>query len=96
MTRQTLLQCKLTGLGEIALGQDLAAPCIFQSQQFGFGKVCVIGFDGRFNVAQCQAAVGLLREGLRLHTAKHRRATPFPAIAMGHLAHDVFITTLAM
>ena len=56
----------------------------------------VVGFDGRFNISQCQAAVGLMVEWLRLHAAKHRRAAAFPAVAMRHLADDVFVTALAV
>ena len=37
-----------------------------------------------------------MRNRLRLHTAQHRRAAALPAVAMRHLAHQVFITTLAM
>jgi hypothetical protein len=33
---------------------------------------------------------------LRLHAAEHRRAAAFPAVAVLHLAHDVFVAALAM
>ena len=56
----------------------------------------IIGFDGGFNVVQRQSAIGLLRQGLRLNTAKHRGTTTFPSVAVGHLSHNVFIATLAM
>ena len=38
----------------------------------------------------------MLRQWLRLNAAKHRGATTFPPVAVGHLSHDVFIAPLAM
>ncbi len=56
----------------------------------------IVGLDRGFNVGQRQRAVRLMAQRLRLHAAKHRRAATFPAIAMGLLANNVFITALAM
>ena len=96
VARQSFLQCKRAELVQISLGQHFAAPCIFQSHEFGDGKVGVVGFDGGLNVGQGQAAIGLLRERLRLNAAKHGCAATLPTITVGHLTHNKFIAALAI
>ena len=96
MAVQALFFCQRRRLLHILKRQQFAAQRVFQRQQPGAREVRVVGLDGRLDVGQGQAAVGLVIQRLRLHAAKHRRAAAFPTVAVRHLPDDVFVTALAM
>ena len=56
----------------------------------------VVRLDGRSDVGQRHAALRVLRQGLRLHAAEHRRAAAFIAVGVRQLANDVFIAPPAV
>ena len=86
----------MRGLLHIVKRQQLAAQRVFQREQAGFRKMRVVGLDRRFNVGEQQSAVILVVQRLRLHAAQYCRAAAFPAVAVRHLADDVFVAALAM
>ena len=96
MPAQAFAGRQLRGLLQIAKRQQLAAQRVFQRQQAGAGEMRIVGLDGRFNLAEVQRAIKLVTQWLRLHTAKHRRAAAFPAVAMCLLPDDVLVAALAM
>ena len=56
----------------------------------------IVGFDRRLNGRHIHHARRILRQGLRLDAAQHRRATAFKTVGVRQLPHDVFIAALAM
>ena len=96
MAGQAVLAGQVGRLLQVVHGQQLAAQGVFQGQQTGAGKVGVVRLDGGGNLAQRQAAVALVVQGLRLHTAEDCRPTPFPAVTVRHLTHDVLVATLTV
>ena len=84
------------GALQVVVGHHVAVPGVFQAQQAGARKVRVVRLDGRSDVGQRHAALRVLRQGLRLHAAKHRRAAAFVAVGVRQLANDVFIAPPAV
>jgi hypothetical protein len=58
--------------------------------------VHVVGLDRRGDVVECQRAVELVRDGLRLDRAENRRAAGLVRIAMRVLPGDIFVAPPAM
>ena len=76
--------------------QQLATNGVLQRQQAAAGEVGIVRLDGGFDVHQRQRTVRLVRYRLWLHATQHSSAAAFPAVGVGHLAHDVLVTALAV
>ena len=93
---QTMTASERRGVPQVVIRHHMAVPGVLQAQQPGAGEVRVVGLDGRRDVGQHHAALGVLRQRLRLHAAEHRRTTAFVAVGVGQLADDVLVAPAAV
>src|SRR5713226_9220737 len=87
---------KRRGLAKILKRQDSPAHRILEREQARARKMRVVRLDRRGDALQCNAAVCVVFEGLRLNAAEHGGTALFIPISVRVLAHDEFVAPAAM
>ena len=77
-------------------GQHLPVLGVFDAEDPAAGEVRVVGFDRARDLGGVGQAVLKHRDRLRLDAAEHGGPTRLPAVAVGHVAGNVFVASTAM
>src|ERR1700730_9953936 len=88
--------CKRRGVAKILKGQDPAAHRILEREQARARKMHVVRLDRCGDAFQCNSALSVVFEGLRLNAAEHGGTALFIPIGVRVLAYYVFVAPAAM
>ncbi|CSC61861.1 Uncharacterised protein [Vibrio cholerae] len=87
---------KLARLRQITEWKHFTIDGVFQAEQFGAGKMCIIRFDRGFEFGEIECAIRFIVNRLWLDRAKYGSTASFITIVMGLLATQIFVAAFAM